>query len=59
MAANDSGGFGILGVIVGALIVVAIAYLLIGDRLGLRTADRDVNVRVEAPNTPPVTPKSK
>jgi hypothetical protein len=67
MASRDGdSGIGLLGVLVGALIVAAFAYFLIGDRIGLREAT-DVNVRVEAPKAPtpptptpaPVTPKSQ
>jgi hypothetical protein len=53
MANNDSGGLGLLGVLIGVLIVVALAYFMLGDRLGLRTSGSDVNVRVESPNKAP------
>ena len=53
---NDSGGMGILGVIVGALLVGIFVFFMFGEQMGLRTASKDVNIRVEAPRVPvPVT----
>jgi hypothetical protein len=52
MMANDSGGAsGILGVLVGALIVVALVFFVFGERLGLRGGGP--TVKIEAPQ--PVT----
>lgn len=48
---NDSGGIGILGVIVGAVLVLGILYFAFGERLGLRDAGT-ATVKVEAPRTP-------
>jgi hypothetical protein len=56
MANDNSGGIGLLGVLLGALIVAAFAYFMVGDRLGLRSSAPDVNVKVEAPKTPTPTP---
>lgn len=44
--AESSGGIGILGVIVGAIIVVAIGFLLIGNPLG---GSKSTNIKVEVP----------
>ena len=55
---NGSGGIGLLGVLIGALIVAAFAYFLIGDRLGLRRPGTDVNVTVQAPKAPATTPSA-
>jgi hypothetical protein len=51
--ANDSGGAsGILGVLVGALIVVALLFFVFGERLGLRGgAPVDVNIQAPQPAT--------
>ena len=47
--ANDSGGTsGILGVRVGALIVVALIFFVFGERLGLRGGP-PVGINVQAP----------
>jgi hypothetical protein len=48
---NDSGG--ILGVIVGAVLVLGILYFAFGDRLGIRTTGGgSTTVNVEAPSAP-------
>jgi hypothetical protein len=48
--ANDSGGAsGILGVLVGALIVVALIFFVFGERLGLRGGGAPVDVNIQAP----------
>jgi hypothetical protein len=47
--ANDSGASGILGVLVGALIVVALIFFVFGERLGLRGGGAPVDVNVQAP----------
>ena len=56
MATNgDSGSTGLLGVIIGVIIVIALAALLLRGNLGLGP-QKDVNVNVEAPT--PSTPKN-
>jgi hypothetical protein len=45
---SSSGAVGILGVLIGALIVIALAYVFLGDRIGLR-GPADVNVKIDAP----------
>ena len=50
--ANDSGASGILGVLVGALIVVALIFFVFGERLGLRGGGAPVEVNVQAPQPP-------
>lgn len=52
---NDSGGIGILGVIVGAVLVIGILYFSVGDKLGLRSSGPSTTIKVEAPKIP--TPK--
>lgn len=47
--ADNSGSSGLLGVIVGVLLVLALGYFLLGERLGLRSPT-DVNVKVETPS---------
>ncbi len=52
MADGSSGGIGILGVIIGAVIVVAIGFFLLnGNMLGGNTKSVDVNIKapVSAP----------
>jgi hypothetical protein len=51
---SSDGGTGILGVVVGALLVLALGYFVFGDRMGLRAPD-DVEVTID---TPPPTPRS-
>ena len=54
---NDS-GMGIIGVIVGAVIVIAVVFFAFGDRLGIRGGGSNTTVKVEAPSAPKVpTPK--
>jgi hypothetical protein len=49
---NDS-GMGILGVIVGAVLVLGILYFAFGERLGIRTTGGgSTTVNVEAPRAP-------
>jgi hypothetical protein len=51
---NDSGGMGILGVIVGAVLVLGIMFFAFGDRLGLRNSGGgNTTIKVEAPKSPP------
>jgi hypothetical protein len=53
---NDSGGMGILGVIIGAILVLGIIYVAFGDRMGLRNSGPSTTIKVEAPKLPsPVT----
>jgi hypothetical protein len=47
---NDSGSSGLLGVIIGVVLVLALVYFFLGERIGLR-GPGDVNVKVEAPTT--------
>ena len=54
---NDSGGMGILGVVVGALLVGIFVFFVFGDQLGMRSGGKDVNIRVEAPKV--TTPGNK
>ena len=50
---NDSGGIGILGVIVGVVLVVGLIYLAFGERLGMRSAGGgNTTIKVEAPRVP-------
>ena len=49
---NGSGGIGLVGVAIAALIVAVFAYFPIGDRLGLRDPVSDADVRVEAARVP-------
>ena len=49
---NDSGGMGIVGVIVGAVLVIGIIFFAFGDRLGLRGPSGNTTVKVEAPKVP-------
>ncbi len=53
MAADNgsSGGIGLMGVLIGALIVFGLGYFLLSGRLG-PDAPSDVNVKIEAPKTP-------
>ena len=46
---SDGGAAGLLGVLIGALIVLGLAYLLFGERLGLRSAPGNVKVEVPLP----------
>lgn len=56
MATNsDNGSTGLLGVIIGVILVVALAAFFFRGNLGL-SPQKDVNVKVEAPITP--TPKN-
>ena len=54
---NDSGGIGILGVIIGAVLVIGIIYIAFGDRMGLRNAGPTTTIKVEAPKAPASVPK--
>jgi hypothetical protein len=50
---NDS-GMGILGVIIGAMLVIGILVFAFGERLGVRGPS--TTVKVEAPKVPAPTP---
>jgi hypothetical protein len=54
---NDSGGMGILGVVVGALLVGIFVFFVFGEQLGMRSGGKDVNIRIEAPKV--TTPGTK
>jgi hypothetical protein len=56
---NDSGGIGILGVIVGAILVLGILYFAFGERLGVRGPSSTTSVKVEAPRAPAAPTPSK
>ena len=49
---NGSGGIGLPGLVIAALIVAVFAYFLIGERLGLRNTVSTADVRVEAARVP-------
>ena len=51
MKMNDSGGIGILGVVIGAVLVIGIMYFAFGDQLGMR-GDNNTTIKVEAPRVP-------
>ena len=48
---GDSGGMGILGVIVGAVLVIGIIYFAFGERIGFGSRP-STTVKVEAPRIP-------
>lgn len=48
---NDSGGMGILGVIVGAVLVLGVIFFAFGENLGLRSSN-NTTVKVEVPKVP-------
>ena len=50
---NDS-GMGIIGVVIGAVLVIAVILFAFGDRLGLRGGGGNTTVKVEAPSAPKV-----
>jgi|RhiMetdeSRZDD1v2_1073273.scaffolds.fasta_scaffold265252_2 hypothetical protein len=49
---NGSGLTGIVGVVIGALLVGVFVFFVFGQQLGVRSAGKDVNIRVEAPKVP-------
>lgn len=49
---DSNGALGLVGVLIGALIVVALGYVFLGERLGLRSPT-DVDVKIEAPDVQP------
>ena len=48
---SDSGGIGLLGVLIGAVIVVALGYFLLAGNMG-GGAGPSTSVNVEAPRAP-------
>ena len=54
---NDFSGMGILGVIIGAVLVIGIIYVAFGDRMGLRGTGPNTTIKVEAPKSPAPVPK--
>ena len=53
---DNSSSVGILGVIVGVVIVVALAFVFFGERLGLRSSAPSTTITVPAPKTPTTKP---
>jgi hypothetical protein len=53
--ADNSGSSGLLGVIIGVIFVIGLAYFFLGEQIGLRSPG-DVNVKVD---TPAVAPNKK
>jgi hypothetical protein len=52
MADNNSGGMGVIGVVVGALLVIVVVFFMFGG-WGWVAGDRDqVDVTVETPDAP-------
>ena len=49
---NDSGGMGIIGVIIGAALVLAVMFFAFGDSLGIRGPSSNTTVKVEVPKAP-------
>lgn len=49
--ADNSGPAGILGVVVGVIVVLALAYFVLGERIGFRGPSSDVNVKIDTPAT--------
>ena len=47
---NDLGGIGIVGVIIGAVLVLGVIFFAFGDSLGMRSPN--TTVKVEAPKVP-------
>ena len=48
---NDSGGMGIVGVVIGAVLVLGVIFFAFGDRLGIRNGG-NTTIKVEAPKVP-------
>jgi hypothetical protein len=51
MNMNDSGGIGILGVVIGAVLVIGLMYFAFGEQLGLGGSG-NTTIKVEAPRVP-------
>ena len=50
---NDSGGIGIVGVVIGAMLVIGLMYFAFGEQLGVRgPSGGNTTVKVEAPRVP-------
>jgi hypothetical protein len=50
---NDSGGIGIVGVVIGAMLVIGLMYFAFGEQLGMRgPSGGNTTVKVEAPRVP-------
>jgi hypothetical protein len=50
---NDSGGIGILGVVIGAVLVIGIMFFAFGEQLGMRgKGGGNTTIKVEAPRIP-------
>lgn len=49
---DSNGSSGLLGVIIGVVLVLGLAYFFLGERIGLRSPP-DVNVKVDTPSTTP------
>jgi len=56
---NGSGGVGLPGLVIAALIAAVFGYFLIGERLGLRNSVSTADVRVEAARVPIPLPEPK
>jgi hypothetical protein len=56
---SGSGGVGLVGVVVTALLVPVFAYFLIGDRLGLRDPVSSAEARIESARVPVQLPASQ
>lgn len=53
MANGDSGATGILGVVVGVIVVLALLYFVFGEQIGIRSASGpSTSVTVNAPKAP-------
>jgi hypothetical protein len=50
--ADNSGSSGLLGVIIGVVLVLGLAYFFLGEKVGLRSSP-DVNVKVDVPSAAP------
>ena len=53
---SNSSSVGILGVIVGVVIVLGLIYLLVGERLGLRSSAPTTTITVTTPKAPTTKP---
>ena len=48
---NNSGGMGVIGVIIGAVLVLGVLFFAFGENLGMR-GPSNTTVKVEAPKVP-------
>jgi hypothetical protein len=53
---NGDSGVGILGVIIGAVLVIGLLFFAFGESLGIRGPSTTTNVKVEAPRAPTPAP---